>query len=69
MRTPYQVGRRHSDVVVAVHGVARLGCGRRDVRRGLGVDSCATSGREKAVAAAQVITGGRASLRCSRASV
>ena len=41
---------------------------RRGVRRGLLVDSCATSGREKAVAAAQVITGGRASLRCSRVS-
>ena len=50
------------------HDVGRLGSGRRDVRRGLQVDSCATSGREKAVAAAQVITGGRASLRCSRVS-
>ena len=42
---------------------------RRDVRRGLRLDSCATSGREKLVGAVRGITGGRASLGCSRVSV
>ena len=46
------------------HDVGRLGSGRRDVRRGLRVDSCATSGREKLVGAVRGIAGGRASLGC-----
>ena len=46
------------------HDVGRLGSGRRDVRRGLRVDSCATSGREKLVGAVRGITGGRARPGC-----
>ena len=50
--------------VVVVGRVAHVRSVRRDVRRGLLVDSCATSGREKAVGGARGLARGRASLGC-----